>query len=165
MGCDVASNVEATNIFTQECDKTLPAQGLDCFRYFWAESFDMVSHEVILQSFGMSPHKRAKGILVRGHVSVPHVSSKSLDSPEVFATIRTGRVQLVSAGRGTISPLGLGLGVRRWCVLIHSKVILGDACLIGGKVGLLSHLNQKKTHLSIYMRVGWKCQGQEISSL
>ena len=85
----------------------------------------MVGHEVILQFGGTSPHERAERALVRRHVRILHVSFEFLDPPEVFATIRTGRVRLAGAARGTIShvlrsalgsetppdSLGLGLGV------------------------------------------------------
>ena len=145
--CRLKLSVGATNIFIQEIDKTLTAQGLasDCFQCFWAESFDVVGYEVILQFVGTSPREGAEVALVRGFVFVIHVSFEFLVPPEGFAADSTGMAWLVSAGRGTISPLlssdigfemsssslGLGLWVRRWCVSIHSRMILGGVCLIG----------------------------------
>ena len=60
---------------------------------------------MIFQSAGTSPHERAERALVREHVHILHVSLKFLDSPEVFATIRTGRARFAGAARGTISPV------------------------------------------------------------
>jgi len=100
-------NVEFANIFNQEFDKILTAQGLDCFQYFRAEYFDVIGHEVVLQFAGTSPHERAESqwALVLEHVHIPHVSYEFLGPPEGFATIRTGRTRLAGSARGTISPV------------------------------------------------------------
>jgi len=133
--CRLDVGAAGVNVFIQEFDETRTTQGLDFFQYLWAEPFDVVHQEVILQPAGTSPHERAERALVRERVHIPHVSFEFLDPPEVFATIRTGRARFAGADRGRISPV--------LCRALGSEMLPDswELSLVEWKVGLLPHLD------------------------